>query len=188
MALLYENTKEVYHHKTFYSYDDELYAKCFPIEWARNHCPGTGPKDCKDCVKNGCWNGVFVGYCVKCANVYEIIAQISEYDIEGGGRVQPIYKYKYNPTTQEMDYCFNEEEQEQKGRGCGFDRGILDGENTWIDNPKAAMNTYLANVKLDDIGDKDMFDSALECGSHDGCPFTLYEVQQMKEMLKKKMD
>lgn len=51
----------------YYSYDDELYHKTFPEEWAMNHLPGTGPKDCENCQAYGHWNGVFIGYCVNCA-------------------------------------------------------------------------------------------------------------------------
>ena len=54
----------------YYSYDDDLYTNSFPKEWARNHLPGTGPKECKNCKNSGHWNGVFVCYCIKCANVY----------------------------------------------------------------------------------------------------------------------
>ena len=58
--------------KTYYSYDDELYAGTFPEEWAKDHAAETGPKDCDNCRDNGCWNGVFMLYCANCAiHVYE---------------------------------------------------------------------------------------------------------------------
>jgi hypothetical protein len=53
----------------YYSYDDELYTETFPREWARNHLPGTGPKECMNCRDFGSWNGVFVSYCVNCATM-----------------------------------------------------------------------------------------------------------------------
>jgi hypothetical protein len=57
----------------YYSYDGELYTRTFPFEWAENHVPGTGPKECGNCSYYGCWNGVFIGYCVNCAHhVYDL--------------------------------------------------------------------------------------------------------------------
>lgn len=55
----------------FYKYDTELYAPTFPLEWAKNHFPETGPECCKMCKTFGFWNGVFVGYCAKCAEQYK---------------------------------------------------------------------------------------------------------------------
>ena len=63
----------VYHYRRgtrvpdYYSFRDELYCGTFPQEWALTHFKGTGPKDCKECVRVGFWNGVFLGYCVACA-------------------------------------------------------------------------------------------------------------------------
>jgi hypothetical protein len=190
MASMYDDIKQVYRHPTYYSYDEELYAKCFPEEWAQNHYPGTGPKECKDCIKNGFWNGVFVGYCVMCANIYEHFDfDTYDTDIETSQQKQKII---YNPVTQEMEYypVSNDKTKTNisRGRGCGFHSGIIHGENTWIDDPNAAMNTYLEHVKLDNIGDKDMFDSALFNGFQDGCPFTLRQIQEMREGFKKKND
>lgn len=66
------NPKEfIYHHRNgkpaYYSYDEELYCGTFPEKWAKNHLPGTGPKDCRNCAHFGSWNGVFLGYCANCA-------------------------------------------------------------------------------------------------------------------------
>jgi len=54
--------------RQFYSYDEELYTATFPFEWAENHLPGTGPKECGNCACYGSWNGVFIGYCSNCAH------------------------------------------------------------------------------------------------------------------------
>jgi len=53
--------------RQFYSYDEELYTATFPFEWAENHLPGSGPKECGNCAYYGSLNGVFVGYCCNCA-------------------------------------------------------------------------------------------------------------------------
>lgn len=55
----------------YYKYDAELYAPTFPLEWAKNHLAGTGPECCKMCKTFGLWNGVFIGYCAKCAEHYK---------------------------------------------------------------------------------------------------------------------
>jgi hypothetical protein len=53
-----------------YSYDNEVYHKNFPEEWATSHKPGTGPKECANCAFFGSFGGHFFAYCVNCA-VYE---------------------------------------------------------------------------------------------------------------------
>jgi hypothetical protein len=53
--------------QNFYLYDGELYTATFPYEWAKNHFPGTGPKNCESCIQYGNWNGVFIAYCRNCA-------------------------------------------------------------------------------------------------------------------------
>jgi hypothetical protein len=64
----------VYHYRwgkeipDYYSFREELYCGTFPEEWARTHKPGTGPHDCRECLRKGSWNGVFIGYCSKCAH------------------------------------------------------------------------------------------------------------------------
>jgi hypothetical protein len=66
----------VYHYRRgkeipdYYSFREELYCGTFPEEWARTHKPGTGPHDCRECLRKGSWNGVFIGYCFQCADLY----------------------------------------------------------------------------------------------------------------------
>jgi len=67
------NPKEFVNHyrngkPAYYSYDEELYCGTFPEEWAENHLPGTGPRECGNCAWFGSWNGVFLGYCANCAH------------------------------------------------------------------------------------------------------------------------
>lgn len=102
----------------YYNHNGENYTKTFPIEWAQNYIAGTGPKECRLCREWGSWNGVFVGYCHKCAFAYD------------------------------------------NKRGYGF-WGIHNGESIYPDNPPgSATNTYMCNVKLRDVGDKNIVDSA----------------------------
>jgi hypothetical protein len=113
--------EQVVSYNKYYCINGEPYTKTFPIEWATNHLPSTGPESCKNCAKYGTWNGVFVCYCSNCANMYN-------------GK-----------------------------RGPGVNDYLYKGENLPIeeDNSKlAAMNSYLRDIKLSDIGDKDIWDSA----------------------------
>jgi len=123
------NPKEVVFNgdrRQYYSYDGQLYTRTFPIEWAENHLPGTGPEECGNCAWFGSWNGVFIGYCANC--VYEYTGE----------------------------------------RGCGFaDCGVeleiyqyKDEHSENADKHLRAFDTYLKDIKLDDIGDKDFMDSA----------------------------
>lgn len=111
--MIRENGKVIY-----YSYDEELYAPSFPLEWAQNHKPLSGPKNCLNCACFGMWNGVFIGYCANCS-----------------------------------DYIYNYE------RGNGFIYLGLENsdEDTKLEN--AAFETYLKDIDLGEIGDKDLFDS-----------------------------
>jgi len=102
----------------FYSYDGELYAPTFPLEWAQNHKPLSGPTDCSNCAFDGMWNGVFIGYCANCCAF--------------------VYNYE---------------------RGNGFiNLGLeFSDENTKIEN--SVFETYLKDINLGEIGDKELFDS-----------------------------
>lgn len=100
----------------YYRHNDELYTATFPIEWAKNHLPKTGPHECGNCAYFGSWNGVFIGYCANCAH-----------------------------------YLYNGE------RGCGF---IGLGKENTSENYTSVFETYLKDVKLEDIGDKKIMDTA----------------------------
>jgi hypothetical protein len=102
----------------YYKCRGELYTATFPIEWAKNHLPNTGPTECGNCFYFGSWNGVFIGYCANCAY-----------------------------------YCYNGE------RGCGFIG--LGKENVFEHDEKytSVFESYLKDVKLDQIGDKSIMDS-----------------------------
>lgn len=54
----------------YYAYDGELYTLSFPLNWATDPLPNTGPKNCTECKLYGSWNGVFIGYCGDCAEKY----------------------------------------------------------------------------------------------------------------------
>lgn len=53
----------------YYQYNNIYYDINFPIEWIL-HKPDIhpfGPENCQECFKKGFYNGVFIGYCVNCA-------------------------------------------------------------------------------------------------------------------------
>jgi hypothetical protein len=89
---VYRNNK-----KAYYSYDDQLYCPTFPLEWAMDHHQNTGPKECKNCAYFGSHLGVFVGYCLNCAQY--------EYEtLRGKGLIKAS---SYGPL-EELDSCEGE--------------------------------------------------------------------------------
>lgn len=58
--------------KQFYTFGKEgmKYDVNFPLGWSVKHLPHTGPEECEKCATNGCYRGVFVGYCEQCAQIY----------------------------------------------------------------------------------------------------------------------
>jgi len=115
----------------YYSYDEELYTGTFPLEWAETHLPLTGPKECGNCRFFGSWNGVFIGYCINCA-IYQYKGQ------RGSGFIGNGVEYKI--TNNDWRDLLEEYQTEQ---------GV-----------PSIFETYLKNIKMDDIGDKDFIDSA----------------------------
>jgi hypothetical protein len=107
--------------RQYYSYDDELYTSTFPFEWTQTHKKNTGPKECRECAYAGSYNGVFIGYCVKCADLYD--------GERGPGFIEQGEEYKYSKHYTKENSVFN---------------------------------TYLKDITLDSIGDKDFYDSANE--------------------------
>ena len=58
--------------KQFYTFGKEgmKYDVNFPLGWSVKHLPNTGPENCEICATDGCYSGVFVGYCEQCAHIY----------------------------------------------------------------------------------------------------------------------
>jgi len=56
--------------KNYYMYRDMHYAEQFPQKWAVFQFPNTGP-ECDECMNSGTWCGVIIGYCQKCAKLYD---------------------------------------------------------------------------------------------------------------------
>ena len=64
------------HGNNFYVFKGIAYDRHFPIEWAMNPREldndfTCGPTDCLNCLHYGSYNGVFIGYCANCAEVYD---------------------------------------------------------------------------------------------------------------------
>lgn len=95
-----------------YSYDNELYHKNFPEEWATSHKPETGPKECGNCAFFGSFGGHFFAYCVNCAE----------------------YVYQF-----------------ERGPGMFVDYTEFVNEDV-----PSVFDTYMKNILLEDIGDRDM--------------------------------
>ena len=120
----------------YYSYDGELYTETFPREWVENCKSGTGPRDCKECARYGSWNGVFIGYCTNCAVEYE---------------------YKRGLGFVYGDEFLDSDLKEGKKIVIGRRYLLLEGVEF-----VSAADTYLKDIKLNDIGDKDFNDSQVE--------------------------
>ena len=58
--------------KQFYTFGKEgmKYDVNFPLGWSVKHLPHTGPEECEQCATNGCYSGVFIGYCEQCVQIY----------------------------------------------------------------------------------------------------------------------
>lgn len=54
----------------YYTYNQQKYSICFPLEWAINHFEQTGPTECADCREYGCDDSIFKQYCDNC-QLYE---------------------------------------------------------------------------------------------------------------------
>jgi len=43
------------------------YINSFPDEWIFNNVIGSGPNQCNNCLKYGCIDNIFIGYCANCS-------------------------------------------------------------------------------------------------------------------------
>jgi hypothetical protein len=48
-------------------YNNTKYLNSFPKEWIIDNTIGTGPNYCQNCLKYGCIDDVFIGYCANCS-------------------------------------------------------------------------------------------------------------------------
>ena len=113
----------------YYSLNETLYAPTFPEEWAINHIDKTGPLHCNNCYSYGSWNGVFIGYCVNCA----------VYIYEG--------KRGYGMTSPGEEIT---KEYFEKNSTLNDEKKV---------NAISAFETYLHQIDLNKIGDKNICDS-----------------------------
>ena len=109
-------------HQKIYQIGTVQYDIHFPLHWAlepmKDEYFTYGPSECNNCLEYGSYRGVFIGYCLNCAKMYQ---------------------YK-------------------KGNGfldCGVECSEDEEDDAKVDRREAknsAWNTYLKNVKLEDIG------------------------------------
>lgn len=106
----------------------------FPLDWImdeeyyyEDEIPySTGPSDCKYCKEYGFYNGVFIGYCTKCADKFECR--------RGNGLI--VFN---NPIGEECTTCMIEYESEV--------------EIITRHKENSIWETYLKGVTLNEIGD-----------------------------------
>jgi len=53
--------------KQYYTFKDIQYDIAFPLYWALNEIPNSGPHHCENCRDYGMFRGVFIMYCMNCA-------------------------------------------------------------------------------------------------------------------------
>jgi hypothetical protein len=85
------------------------------MEWAEDHIPGTGPKDCIECKKNGFWNGVFIGYCVPCSEQYKSHyegGQTNDQNLGRGNGFVNSYETSDGPASATRTYLSNIERED----------------------------------------------------------------------------
>jgi hypothetical protein len=147
------------HYKNYYVYNNVFYCLTFPKEWASSHLPNSGPSECELCQKVGFWNGAFIGYCVKCADIYNFERGMGFIDIGE----ENIYENYYIKQKKEKN-------------------PIKIDKNTFME--KSAFSTYLKNVNPDDIGNKEICDS-LELISKKVEIILAEKERKLKEVLRK---
>jgi hypothetical protein len=136
-----------YANGSYYSYDGELYTRTFPHNWAETHLKNTGPKECKQCGKYGSWNGVFVAYCIDCANRYK------ENGRNGRGNGVYIYETMQEVCPNTLYSAFNTYLYNVDFDKIG-DKCMLDSEQVYkitplIDDIDKALNILIKNVSYD---------------------------------------
>ena len=112
-----------------YKINGVSYIRQFPVEWAISHLPNTGPKECSKCKIYGSYNpaclddnpeshnsdgGVFLGYCVGCAKLYNyergvgFIDTFIEHDSLNGNSASQTYLYCIREFLLEMEDAYYE--------------------------------------------------------------------------------
>jgi hypothetical protein len=116
-----------------YQHNYQLYCATFPFEWAQNHLEGTGPIECITCETMGSINGVFVGYCIYCADDYHAVGEH-----RGNGMVEVGVELTYHNYD-----CYNE---------TATMNSLHEELYKYLE--KGAFETYLEGVDLKEINEK----------------------------------
>ena len=114
-------------HDEAYYYDGQLYCSSFPLEWVERSIEGTGPLDCVLCDTHGSINGIFLGYCVYCADEYH----------EWG-------EHRGNGLTEEGSVEMNLENYDYYLPNNGHTSFIMENLHTY--RGKGALDTYLRDI------------------------------------------
>jgi hypothetical protein len=122
----------------YYTYNNQKYSICFPLEWAINHFEQTGPDECEGCFEYGCDDSIFKQYCMDC-QVYEYMgSRVTDEYCHASSRqpTHPAEVHNYFYTSDLSDIS-----------------DISDGDDTWtanhyldmdgIDEYKSSINTMI---------------------------------------------
>jgi len=126
----------------YYTYNNQKYSICFPLEWAINHFEQTGPDECEGCFAYGCDDSIFKQYCMDC-QVYEYMgSRVTDEYCHAASRqpTHPAEVHNYFYTSDISD--------------------ISDGEDTWTENHyldadgnaeyKSSVNSAMNETLTDD--------------------------------------
>jgi hypothetical protein len=115
----------------YYTYNNQKYSICFPLEWAINHFEQTGPEECEGCFEYGCDDSIFKQYCMDC-QVYEYMgSRVTDEYCHAASR-QPTHHAEVH------NYFYTSDISD-----------ISDGEDTWADNhylETAGMGEYKSSL------------------------------------------
>lgn len=117
----------------FYVFKGIVYDRHFPIEWAMNPRKLDNdftccPIDCLNCLDYGSYNGVFIGYCANCAQVYDyqrgngFIDSGIEEEGEGFNEKNSVWNsYLKYVSLNEIGFLSKEEDEEIPWMNCEID-------------------------------------------------------------------
>lgn len=127
----------------YYTYNQQKYSICFPLEWAINHFEKTGPNECTGCRKYGCDDSIFKQYCNNC-QLYEYMGtrtteeychaamhdQVQCIDLHESINISNVYDYSDDSEDSLIDYHYLDEGIYTGLDECKLSMSSLDGEES----------------------------------------------------------
>ena len=102
-------------YEDFYTIESYKYSNTFPKEWAQNHLEGTGPEQCGNCYDHGSRDGVFLGYCLNCAD-YDYNGERGPGLAEGDGSAEGEGNFEGDTSVDSDEYQLSESEADRMAK------------------------------------------------------------------------